>query len=97
MSLELKDVKPGDLLCYGNNWYILIVQDQQGNNKNLKYVWISGNSKPQYFDTQGFRLGHKESYQGLEETLKKCVKITSFNIKNLIEELEKLKLNADRT
>ena len=42
MSLELKDVKPGDLLCYGNNWYILIVQDQQGNNKNLKYVFLGG-------------------------------------------------------
>jgi len=97
MALDIKDVKPGDLLCYNENWYIMVVQDHEGRNKNLKYLWISGNSRPEFYDSEGFRLGHKNTGQGLESMLLQCTKVSSINVKNLIEELEKIKNHADGT
>ena len=93
MSIKIEDVKPGDILFYRSQWYILIVQTDT---RELDYVWISGNSRPNAFKAEAYRLRSKEYGSHLKIVIADSVKIAHLDVHTFIGELEKLK-NDNRT
>ena len=93
MSLKIEDIKPGDILCYNNEWYILVVQDHKGTPaQNLDYVWISGNSHESMYESAAWRKRTENTYKTLSfpGMLKQCNKVTHLSNKILIGELKKI-------
>lgn len=87
MSLKIEDLKPGDILKY-SDWYAMIIQHSRGDNAQLDFLWISGNSNPAYYDTESFRL--PSDFIGIKEICNKGKKLTHLDVHTLIQELDKL-------
>lgn len=87
MSLKIEDIKPGDILFYRSQWYILIVLTDT---RELDYVWISGNSRPDAFDAEAYRLRSKEYGASVKSVIDHSVKIAHLDVHTFIGELEKL-------
>lgn len=91
MSLKIEDVKPGDIVCYSNEWYCLITRKIGG---AIDFLWLSGNSRPDKFNDESFRLS--SDVININDLLERSIKLTRLDIHILIGELEKLK-NDNRT
>lgn len=91
MTLKIEDIKPGDILCYNDDWYILVIQTPSLE-RTLDYVWISGNSDEKLWEKEAFRLASRLLRTTLKfpDMLNSCRKITHLNNKILIEELKKI-------
>lgn len=89
MALKLTDVKPGDILRWRDRWYVLITQDYNGGLTRMKYVWISGNASPRFYEKEGFRDGNEDIFS-METMLQDANFLTHIDVGTLISELKKL-------